>query len=201
MSGNQSGWANPAPAGLVALGVAGIIFFALLSGRVTPGALPLLGCWLLGGALIQFTVGLIELKEGALVGGNVFLFFSGFFMLTGGLEMIFKYFVAAQKWAIPLDGHIDGYAWIILTIALIFLTPCYMKASTTVMGIIVISVTVAAGLVAGLDGGWLPATPYKPIAAYLLLIVGLGGIYQAGAIWVNGTFNRTILPTGGPMIK
>lgn len=201
MSGDGKGWANPAPAGLVALGIAGIIFYALLSGHVTAGALPLLGCWLLGGALVQFTVGVIELKEGALIGGNVFLFFSGFFMLAGGLEMFFKYFAAANKWAIPLDAHIDGYAWIILTIALIFLTPCYMKTSSTVMGIVLISVTVAAGLVAGLDGGWLPAAPYKPIAAYLLLITGLGGVYQASAIWVNGTFGRNILPTGGPMIK
>ncbi len=201
MSGNGSGWANPSPAGLTALGVAGIIFYAILSGSVGAGALPLLGCWLMGGALVQFTVGVIELREGSLIGGNVFLFFSGFFMLAGGLEMFIKYFAAAQKWAIPLDAHIDGYAWIILTIALVFLTPCYMKTSSSVMGIVLIMLTVAAALVAGVDGGWLPAAPYKMVSAYLLGLVGLGGIYQASAIWVNGTFGRNILPTGDPLIK
>lgn len=44
MSNNNGGWANPAPAGLVALGVACFIFFALLSGKVTAGAMPLMGC-------------------------------------------------------------------------------------------------------------------------------------------------------------
>jgi len=201
MSGHGSGWANPAPAGLVALGVAGLTFYALLSGSVSAGALPLLGCWLMGGALVQFTVGVIELKEGALVGGNVFLFFSGFFMLAGALEMFVKYFAAAYKFPIPLDAHIDGYAWIILSIALIFLTPVYMKSSNTVMGLILILLTPAAILVALMDGGWIGATPWKPIAAYLLGGVGLLGVYMASAIWVNSTFGRTIMPTGSPMIK
>lgn len=201
MSGHGGGWANPAPAGLVALGVAGLTFYALLSGSVSAGALPLLGCWLMGGFIVQFTVGVIELKEGALIGGNVFLFFSGFFMLAGGLEMFVKYFAAANKWAIPLDVHMDGYAWVILTIALIFLTPCYMKSSNAVMGLILLLLTPAAGLVALMDGGWIGATPWKPIAAYLLGAVGILGVYMASAIWVNSTFGRTILPTGSSMIK
>ncbi len=200
MSGNGSGWANPAPAGLVALAIACFIFYALLSGTVKVGAIPLMGCWLLGGALVQFTVGLIELKEGALVGGNVFLFFSGFFMLAGGLEMFIKYFAAVFKWAVPLDATIDGWAWMVLTIALIVLTPVYMKTSTAVMGLLVLSVTIAAGIVAGMDGGWLAAT-YKPVAAWLLLITGIFGLWQASAIWVNAAFGKTIIPTGKSIIK
>ncbi|MEI6856984.1 hypothetical protein [Psychrilyobacter sp.] len=36
-------WSNPTPAGLVALAVACFCFFAILSGKVTHDAMPLLG--------------------------------------------------------------------------------------------------------------------------------------------------------------
>ena len=55
------------------------LFYLLCNGKVEHTCIPLLGCWLLGGALVQYTVAIIELKEGATTGGNVFLFFSAFF--------------------------------------------------------------------------------------------------------------------------
>jgi len=42
---DQKEWANPTPAGLVALAVACVCFFALLNGYVNPSAMPLVGCW------------------------------------------------------------------------------------------------------------------------------------------------------------
>ena len=94
MSGNSS-WANPAPAGLVALAVACFTFYAILTGKVDGTAAPLLGCWIIGGFVVQLIVGLIELMEDAVTGGNIFLFFSAFFMLVGGLEFFVK--VYSQK--------------------------------------------------------------------------------------------------------
>ncbi len=83
-------WANPTPAGLVALAAACACFFALLTGRVSASAMPLIGCWLLGGFVIQIVVALLDLKSGNLAGGNTFLFFSAFFMLVSGLEMLLR---------------------------------------------------------------------------------------------------------------
>ena len=99
-------WANPTPAGLVALAVACFGFFALLTGNVTSAAMPLLGFWLLGGFVIQIVVGVIDIKGGNSTGGNTFLFFSAFFMLVSGSEMIFKFLMANNK--VILDAHIDG---------------------------------------------------------------------------------------------
>jgi len=65
MSGNSS-WANPAPAGLVALAVACFTFYAILTGKVDGTAAPLLGCWIIGGFVVQLIVGLIELMEAQL---------------------------------------------------------------------------------------------------------------------------------------
>ena len=115
MSNQENGWANPGPAGLVALAVACFTFFALYTGRVTGASLPLLGIWLLGGFVIQITVAVIELREGTILGGNVFLFFSAFFMFATGLECLFKFWMSTK--GIALDPTIDGYAWIVLALS------------------------------------------------------------------------------------
>ncbi len=198
MSGHGSGWANPAPAGLVALGVACFVFFALLGGKVKASCLPLMGVWLLGGFVVQLVVGIVELAEGALTGGNVFLYFSAFFMLVGGLEMQLKFFGGKFAWG--LDATIDGWAWLALFISLLFIQFAYYKQSTTVMAILLLSLTIAVFFVAMMDGTWL-GPQYKPIAAYLLLLSGICGLYQACAIILNGAFGKTVLPTGGPILK
>jgi len=75
-------WANPSPAALVALALACFCFFALLTGRVTPAATPLLAIWLACCFIIQIVAAILDLKAGNLSGGNLFLFFSCFFMLA-----------------------------------------------------------------------------------------------------------------------
>ena len=82
MATQQHSFANPAPAGLGALAMACFTFYAMFTGKVSHDALPLLACWLVGGAICQLTCGLIELKDHNISGGNVFLFFGAFFMAT-----------------------------------------------------------------------------------------------------------------------
>ncbi|MDD2620846.1 MAG: GPR1/FUN34/YaaH family transporter [Syntrophomonadaceae bacterium] len=197
MSGN-GGWANPAPAGLVALAIACFTFYCILTGKVGHTAIPLLACWLLGGFVVQFTVAIIELKEGALLGGNVFLFFSGFFMLAGAAEFIVKAYFGTVHGA-PIDTHIDGYAWIVLVTSLILWTPAYMKTGPALLSIAVILLDFACVIVAGTDGGWMAKT-WSPMAGNLLGAAGCLAIYIAAAIQLNTAFGRTILPMPGPIL-
>ncbi|MEL1136483.1 GPR1/FUN34/YaaH family transporter [Desulfitobacterium sp. THU1] len=198
MSNNQGGWANPSPAGLVALGVACFTFFALLSGKVTAGAMPLMACWLIGGFVVQVIVGVIELKEGQIVGGNVFLYFSAFFMLVGGLEFFVKYFAAIQQWSIPLDTHIDGWAWLVLSFCLVMWTPAYFK-STSILSLAVVLVDIAVVQVAFLDLGILDPS-FKPIAGYALLFAGILAMYLSSALVVNTAYGKTIFPITKPWV-
>lgn len=191
-------WANPAPAGLVALAIACFTFFALLGGKVTAGALPLLGCWLLGGFVVQVVVGVVELKEGAWTGGNVFLFFSAFFMLTGGLEMFIKFAASLNGWA--LDATIDGWAWMVLFFILVMYTFAYLRESNLVMNFILIILDVGVFFVTFIDIGWISAD-FKPVAAYALLITGILAIYLSSAIIINKSFGRTILPLGKSLLR
>jgi len=198
MSGN-GGWANPAPAGLVALAIACFTFYCILTGHVGHTAIPLLACWLLGGFIVQFVVGILELKEGAILGGNVFLFFSGFFMLTGAAEFIVKAYFGSVH-GTPIDTRIDGYAWVVLATILILWTPAYLKTSNALMGLAVILLDVACVIVAGTDGGWM-AKSWSPMAGNLLGVTGILAIYIASAIQLNTAFGKSILPLPGPMIK
>lgn len=197
MSG-QGGWANPGPAGLTALAIACFTFFAVLTGKVDHSCIPLLGCWLLGGFVVQLIVGLVELMEGVLIGGNVFTFFAAFFMLTGGLEFFVKYAGALNGWT--MDARIDGYAWVVLSITLIVWTFGYLKTAPLALNLAVLCLDVACPLVALRDLG-LAGPAAGAMAGNFLLLAGIFGIYVAGGIILNTTFGKTILPLGSPVIK
>lgn len=206
MSGDGKGWANPAPAGLVALAVACFTFYYILHGYVAygytspAGSLPLLGCWLLGGFVIQLIVGVIELLEGNTTGGNVFTVFAAFFMLTGALEFFVKYFAGAFKWSIPLQTALDGYAWAALAIFIVLWTPAYFKG-TSILSTALIILDVAVVLICLMDLKLLDKAVGDPIAAYCLLITGILAIYLSSAIVLNTAFGKTILPITGPWSK
>lgn len=189
----QKEWANPTPAGLVALAVACACFFALLTGRVEASAMPLIACWLLGGFVVQLTVGLLDLKGGNFTGGNTFLFFSAFFMLVGGLEMIMKY--NAMVAGTPLDSRIDGYAWGALTMVVFLWTPAFMT-KFTLLSIVVLLLDVALPFITLLDLRVLPKD-YAVIPAFALLFAGGVAIYLSAAMVVNQAFGRTVYPLLG----
>jgi hypothetical protein len=195
---DHKGWATPGPAGLVALAVACFGFYAILSGTVKGTAAPVLGIWLLGGFVVQISVALIELKNGHLTGGNVFLFFSAFFMLVGGIEFIFKYFVAINGWKV--DFTIDGWLWLPLFITLILWTPAYLKESSAIMAMVVLLLDVTVFFVTFMDMGVLGHS-YAVIASYFVIVAGCGALYIAAAGILNTAFGKVMLPVPGPIIK
>lgn len=183
-------WANPTSAGLVALAVACACFFALLTGRVDKSAMPLVGAWLIGGFIIQLIVGLLDLKSGNLAGGNTFLFFSAFFMLVGGIEMLLKY--KALTAGTPLDARIDGYAWVILTLVVFLWTPAFFK-KFSLLSLVVAFLDIALPFIALTDLGVIPKS-YSHVAAWALLCAGLTAVYLCSANIVNGTYGKKIYP-------
>lgn len=197
MSEHDNGWANPGPAGLTALAMACFIFFALLTGRTTPAGVGLMGIWLIGGFVIQIICGVMELLKGNTTGGNVFTFFSAFFMLATGIELIFKFFVGINGWKI--DPHVDGWAWLALTLALTLWTPAYFKAAKSML-LLVVLVLPALWIITFTDMGVWPKT-LSPIAGWFLLTAGVIAIYISAAIVLNTAFGKVILPIGAPRAK
>lgn len=183
-------WANPTPAGLVALAVACVCFFAMLTGRIETSALPLVGCWLLGGFIIQVIVGILDLKGGNGTGGNTFLFFSAFFMLVGGLEMLLKY--QAITAGAPLDARVDGYAWAILTVVLWLWTPAFCT-KFTLLSVIILLLDIALPFIA-LTDLQLIAKDFGHISAWALLAAGIVAVYLSAGTVVNKAFGKKVYP-------
>lgn len=190
-------FATPGPAGLGALAVACFGFGAVFLGKVGLGGLPLLAAWLIGGGIIQFTVAVMELKDHNLTGGNVFLFFSAFFMFGASLSMFAK-FMMIKSGIEPLS-MVEGWCWLAGAGFLTMVTPAYLKG-TKLLFFIVVLIDIILWMITLLDLGLLAAT-YKPAVGYLLILTGTIGIYTAGAIVNNAAFGKTILPIPGPFIK
>lgn len=193
----QKEWANPTPAGLVALAVACFVFFALLTGQVEKGAMPLLGCYLIGGFVIQIVVALLDLKGGNLSGGNTFLYFSSYFMLVSGSEMFIKYF------ATGLDTRIDGWAWLVLMFIVALWTPAFYKGPAILFFIVCgLNVAVPCIVISDLKI-FAPeiSSVFGQVAGWALLFCGILGIYLSAALVVNGTYGKTIFPNPAPLYK
>ena len=189
--------ANPAPAGLVALAMVCFTFYALHTGRLDSSATILLAIWLFGGFVIQLTVAIMELNHGNVLGGNVFLFFSSFFMLVTSLELFFKYFAGINGWA--FDARIDGYAWAALAIALLSWTPGYFKSPLSMI-ITVLLLDIAVPVIALMDLGIL-GSGWHVVSGYSLGIAGFFALWTAAGIVLNNHFGKTVLPMGSPLIK
>lgn len=186
-------WGNPTPAGLAALAAAGFGFFALLTGRVSADAMPLLGAWLIGGALIQLVTALVDLKGGNQPGGSTFLYFTGFFMLASGIEQFVKYNAITD--GTPLDGRIDGWFWIAISAVVWLWLPAFYAKGVTLLALILTVIGVATLFLVCADLGILfePATS-KAVAGWALLVAGAGGAYLGAAQIVNSAFGRKIYP-------
>ena len=199
MTDQKTIMANPAPAGLVALAVACFTFCAALRGKITVDAYMQMGIWLLAGWLVQSFVAKGEYSLGATTGGNVFQFFSAFFMFVGGVEHIFEYFAHIYSW--PTQTLISGYAWVALTIALITWTPAYLKESNKIMSLVVILIDIAIVFVSLLKLGIISGATFANIAGYSLLFAGILGLVVAAAIILNTAFKKEVIGLGTPFIK
>jgi len=193
----NKGWANPTPAGLVALAVACFCFFALLCGMVEKSAMPLMGCFLIGGFVIQFVVALLDLKSGNTPGGNTFLYFSAYFMLVSGAEMFFKYYSSG------LDTRIDGWAWMVLMLVVILWTPAFFKGHGLLfLMILVLDIAVPCIVIADLKL-FAPeiSALFSQAAGWLLLLCGIMGIYLSAALMVNTVYGKEVFKTPKPFYK
>jgi len=191
---------SPGPAGLGALAVACFGFGAVFTGKVGLGGLPLLAAWLVGGGIVQYTVAVMELKDHNMTGGNVFLFFSAFFMFGAALSVMAKYLMlSGMIGSVKPDSMVEGFCWMAGAAFLTVVTPAYLKGPVPLF-LIVLLLDIALWIIVGLDMRLIGAE-MKPVVGYLLYITGGLGVYMVGAVVNNHIFGRTILPTFGSIVK
>lgn len=198
MSQPQHSFANPAPAGLIALSLVCFCLFAVLTGRVPAEALPMLACWQMGGFVVQIITGVIELKDHNIAGGNVFTYFAAFFMLTGALQSITKYLFIVNK--VPFSVAVDGWAWLVLAIGTTALTPAFLAGSPFLF-LALVTADIAIWAVALGDLAIIGGPAAHAIAAWFLLFTGILGLYIAMGVVLNNTFKKSVIPLGTPIVK
>ncbi|PHR61892.1 MAG: hypothetical protein COA43_01600 [Robiginitomaculum sp.] len=200
MSDDTHAFITPAPAGLAALAVACFGFAAVFMGKVELGGLPILAAWLVGGGIVQIVVALIELKDKNMMGGNIFLFFSAFFMFGAALSTMAKFnMLSGQIPDIVPHSVVEGYCWMAGAAFLTICTPAYLKAPLPLF-LIVFIVDFVLWMIVGLDLEILGAS-FRPYVGYLLMVAGWISLYLAGAIVNNHVFGKTVLPTFGSILK
>ena len=191
----QHQFATPLPAGLGALGIACFGLFALFSHRTTHESAPILLAWFLGGFVVQLVTAIIEFRDKSVAGGNVFLVFACFFMLTGAVSLASKYFLPAFK--MPLDHSIEAWLWLPAGLWLAMMLPCFLKGPSVlfILGVVVEIIVVC--LIAINFHFALPL--FGELAVWSSLISGILAIYLSGAIAINAVFGRTVLYVGSPL--
>ncbi|MDA8123907.1 MAG: GPR1/FUN34/YaaH family transporter [Deltaproteobacteria bacterium] len=194
----QHSFATPGPAALGAFAVAVFGFGAVFLGKIGVNGLPLLAAWLVGGGIIQLTAGIMELKDHNVTGGNVFLYFSGFFMFAAALSTIAKFLMITN--GITPEPTIEGWTWLAGFGFLVAMTPAYAKANAALF-VLVVAVDVALFLIALIDLGMVNNAICKPIVGYLLLFTGCIALYLIAATATNSVYGRTVLPVPKPLVK
>lgn len=196
---HEHSFATPAPAGLAALAVACFGFAAVFLGKVVPEGLPLLAAWLVGGCLVQYTTAVVELKDHNITGGNVFLFFSAFFMMAAALSVFGKFMMI--KFGMKPASYVEGWCWMAGAAFLTIVTPAYLKG-TKLIFILVLCVDVVLWSIVLLDMGLAPdPVLFKNIVAYLLIVAGWLGIYISGGVLCNTVYGKPIIPLPAPFVK
>jgi uncharacterized protein len=197
---DEHSFVSPGPAGLGALAVACFGFGAVFTGKVGLGGLPLLAAWLIGGGIVQYTVAVMELKDHNMTGGNVFLFFSAFFMFGAALSVLAKYLMLSGVLGdVAPQPMVEGFCWMAGAAFLTAVTPAYLKGPTPLF-LIVLMLDIALWIIVGLDMGMIGAA-LKPVVGYLLFACGWVAIYLVAAIVNNHVYGRVVLPTFGSLVK
>ena len=200
MSQQEHSFASPGPAAFAALAIACFAFFAILTGKVSHDAAPIVACWLVGGAVVQLIAGVIELKDKNISAGNLMLFFGSFFMLVAALSMGAKYGLHAA--GLPFDSRVEGWCWLAGWFFLIMLTPCYLKAPRLLFwALIMADIAIFCIAMIDLKLTVLPLHLMATVAGWLVLGVGLLALYLGGAVAINTTFGKPIIPTTTPYVK
>ena len=189
--------ASPGPGALCALSVVCFCFFALLTGRVPHEAAPALISICLAGGLIQMIAAVMDLNHGDLVGGTTFFVFGGFFMLATGINQAVHFVAALCKYS--FSPAMDGWFFLVLGIVLVLLTPSFATVSSVFF--ITLILADAAVLLLGLVNLKLAGHAMIVLAAWLILLVGLIGLYLVFAQVLNTALGRMIFPMGTPLIK
>lgn len=193
MSQHDHPFANPGPAGQMVLAFYLGCLWPIATGQVSHELAVVLVPLGLAGGIVQLTAGIIELRNGSILGGNIMCAFSAFMFLGMG-ENLLK---ALQILPSNTTG-VDGWIFLIMGILMVGFTFGFFIINFAA-SIFMIATDVffcCAGL------SWLlHSSALWTIAGWSLPIVVITIIYQAVGVVLNTHLGKEVIKMGPPLIK
>jgi hypothetical protein len=188
-------WASAGPGGLVAYSVMTYMAAALFLGLVDFTSL-LLASGIAFAAIIPYIItAIVSLRKNDNLGGNTFLYFTGFFAAGSGFSWLLTYLSIINHWNIYI--RILGYEWIVLSLVLTVTTPGFAKAPLATF-LTILTVDPALFITAFYYLG-VTNTLINSIGGLLYFITGTLAWYVAAAGMLASVGIN--LPLGKPLLK
>lgn len=198
MDTNNKELANVGAANAFAITNVTFGLFALITGRIEGSGLILLAMWMFAGFVVQIIPTIVAILKGNDLDSNLGLVLTNYLMLAGSLTFTVKWLAIQYGW--QLDGRIEGYFWLAVFLIVTLWTPAVLKLTPMVFNLAVILIDVALLCLSLMSFQVLPPA-LMPILGADLLVIGLLTLWVAGAMILNSTFQKPILPVGSPLIK
>lgn len=198
MTNDNNGLANVGAANAFAITNATFGLFALVTGRIEGSGLILLAMWFFAGFIVQLIPTIIAILKGNDLDANLGLVLTNYLLLAGTLTFTVKWLAFMNSW--QLDGRIEGYFWLSVFLVITIWTPAVFKLTPLVFNLAVICIDPALLCLSLMSFNVLPPA-FMPILGYDLLLIGILTLWVAGAMILNSTFQKSIIPVGSPLIK
>jgi len=144
----KSQWANPGAVGLWALGIVLMVLWADLIGLIDSKSAPIILGWIFVAGIAQTLCGIIELRNGSLLTGNMLTAFGLFFMF--GLSICQTLSLYVPVWFLQKVGAAPstllGIVVCYLAVMLIFFLPLLARGPSLLFWTILVAIPVIFGL-------------------------------------------------------
>ncbi|MFO7676876.1 MAG: acetate uptake transporter [Thermoplasmatota archaeon] len=181
--------ADPAPLGLVGLGVAALVLAAMYLGLVTISMRSLLIPWVLFfGAIAQLIAGTVEFKRNNIFGATVFTTYS-MAMFSIALTAAIISFTEVE-----FDILYYGFGLIAILFFSLIATVASLLTNKLFISILVFVDIAVFALILYYFYGVSPVP-----AGVFLLLTSIGSLYTAAAVLLNTMTGKQILPLGSSM--
>jgi succinate-acetate transporter protein len=193
MPENKAIFASPGPAGLMVLAFYLACIWTVATGIASPTNEVILVALGFAGALVQMTSGIIDLRNGEILTGNMMMAFSAF-MWYGCILSLLK----AINVMSPDTAVVDGWIFLVMGIFMVGFTYPFLRANAA-GGFFMLGTDVfflSAALSRLLDSQLLCAVEVWSIP---IIIVSI--IWQVTGQILNKIFDRPLIPLGRPFIK
>ncbi len=186
-------FANPGPAGLMVLAFYLAALWPVVTHRAPHEMINVLIALGFAGGLVQFTAGIIDLKNGEIMTGNIMLAFSAFMWLG------FWEFLGKSLGFIPENTSVvDGYVFIVMGILMTGFTVGHLKAPKITLLFMIFTdiffLSAGAFFLTHNPTLWNIVGIALPLIILTILWIVFGTV-------LNGVFGKEIIPLGKPLIK